>query len=53
MVKRNTFSALMGLREMAISPGSVFLGSWENVDHEKYSLLLQELMTIRSRYVPL
>ena len=36
MVKTNTFSSLEVLRDMAISPGSVFLGPWENIDHEKF-----------------
>ncbi|MBQ8656114.1 MAG: hypothetical protein IJ527_03535 [Prevotella sp.] len=36
MVKKNTFSTLEALRDMAISPGSVFLGPWDNIDHEKF-----------------
>lgn len=36
MVKKNTFSALEALRDMAISAGSVFLGPWEDIDHEKF-----------------
>ena len=36
MVKKNTFSALEALRDMAISPGSVFLGPWNDIDHEKF-----------------
>lgn len=36
MVKKNTFSALEVLRDMAISPGSVFLGPWNDIDHEKF-----------------
>lgn len=36
MVKKNTFAALAGFREMAVAAGSVFLGPWENIDHEKF-----------------
>lgn len=36
MVKKNTFSALEALRDKAIFPGSVFLGPWNDIDHEKF-----------------
>ena len=36
MVKKNTFSALDNLKELSVVPGSVFLGPWSGVDHEKF-----------------
>ena len=39
MSKKNTFSALEGLRELSVSPGSVFLGPWVDIDHEKFLIV--------------
>lgn len=36
MGKANTLSSLDSLREMALSAGSVFLGPWDDIDHEKF-----------------
>lgn len=36
MAKRNTFSALENLRELSVAPGSVFLGPWADIDHDKF-----------------
>ena len=39
MVKRNTFSNIVGLRDISIAPGAVFLGPWADIDHEKFLIV--------------
>lgn len=39
MPNKNSFSALTNLRELSVSPGSVFLGSWADIDHEKFLIV--------------
>lgn len=39
MASKNTFSAIGNLRELSISPGSVFLGPWAEIDHEKFLIV--------------
>ena len=36
MSKKTTFSIFDGLRQLSVVPGAVFLGSWANIDHEKF-----------------
>lgn len=36
MSKKNTFSTLENLRGLSIAPGSVFIGPWAGIDHEKF-----------------
>lgn len=39
MTKQNTFSSIENLRGLSIAPGSVFLGPWANIDHEKFIII--------------
>lgn len=39
MIKQNTFSSIENLRGLSIAPGSVFLGPWTNIDHEKFIII--------------
>lgn len=39
MVKKNTLSALDRLKDLSIAPGSVFIGPWEGIDHEKFLIV--------------
>ena len=39
MVKKNTFSNIVGLRDISIAPGAVFLGPWADIDHEKFLIV--------------
>lgn len=39
MTKTNTLSSLNSLREIARSAGSVFLGPWGDIDHEKFIVI--------------
>jgi hypothetical protein len=39
MVSKNSFSSLGSLRNLSIAPGSVFLGPWLGVDHEKFLIV--------------
>lgn len=39
MANKNTLSALEGLRNLSIAPGAVFLGSWADIDHEKFLIV--------------
>lgn len=39
MSKKNTFSALDRLKDLSIVPGSVFIGPWEGIDHEKFLIV--------------
>lgn len=39
MSLKNSFSSLDGLRNLSIAPGSVFLGPWAGVDHEKFLIV--------------
>lgn len=39
MTKQNTFSSIENLRGLSITPGSVFLGPWANIDHEKFIII--------------
>ena len=39
MVTKNTFSSLDSLRELSITSGSVFLGPWAGIDHEKFMIV--------------
>ena len=39
MSTKNSFSSLQGLRELSIAPGSVFLGPWTGIDHEKFLII--------------
>ena len=36
MPNKNSFSSLASLRGLSVSPGSVFLGPWADIDHEKF-----------------
>lgn len=36
MSENNTLLDRAGLRELAISPGAVFIGPWADVDHKKF-----------------
>ena len=33
---KNTFGSIEALRSLSVSAGSVFLGPWKNIDHEKF-----------------
>lgn len=35
----NTFSSIDNLRGLSIVPGSVFLGPWADIDHEKFLII--------------
>ena len=39
MSNKNTFSTFESLRGLSIAPGSVFLGPWADVDHEKFLIV--------------
>ena len=39
MASKNTLSVLEGLRDMAVSPGAVFIGPWPGIDHEKFLIV--------------
>jgi len=39
MVSKNTFSSLEGLRSLSIISGSVFLGPWAGIDHQKFLIV--------------
>ncbi len=39
MSDKNSFSSLAVLRQMAIVPGSVFIGPWADIDHEKFLIV--------------
>lgn len=39
MTNKNSFSALSSLRELSVVPGSVFLGPWAGIDHEKFLIV--------------
>ena len=39
MVSKNSFSALSSLRGLSVAPGSVFLGPWAGIDHEKFLIV--------------
>lgn len=39
MVRKNTFSSIENLRGLSIVPGSVFLGPWANIDHDKFLII--------------
>ena len=39
MAKQNTLSSIENLRELSIVPGSVFLGPWADIDHEKFLII--------------
>ena len=39
MVNKNSFSSLESLRGLSIAPGSVFLGPWTGIDHEKFLIV--------------
>ena len=38
MPENNTLDQA-GLRELAIAPGAIFLGSWADIDHEKFLIV--------------
>jgi hypothetical protein len=40
MASNDTFSSLESLREIAISEGSVFIGPWADIDHEKFVVIV-------------
>ncbi len=39
MVRKNTFSSIENLRGLSIVPGSVFLGPWADIDHDKFLII--------------
>ncbi len=39
MATKNLFSSLQGLRGLSIAPGSIFLGPWTGIDHEKFLII--------------
>ena len=39
MARKNTLSALSGLRDLSIAPGAVFIGPWADIDHEKFLII--------------
>ena len=39
MATKNSFSSLKGLRGLSITSGSVFLGPWAGIDHEKFLIV--------------
>ena len=39
MATKNSFSSLEGLRGLSIVSGSVFLGPWAGIDHEKFLIV--------------
>jgi hypothetical protein len=39
MSNKKTLSALSGLRDLSITPGSVFIGPWADIDHEKFLVI--------------
>lgn len=39
MASKNTFSAFENLRGLSVIPGSVFLGPWAEIDHEKFLIV--------------
>lgn len=39
MVTKNSFSSLESLRGLSITSGSVFLGPWASIDHEKFLIV--------------
>lgn len=39
MSNKNSFSALANLRELSVSPGSIFLGPWADINHEKFLIV--------------
>jgi len=39
MASKNSFSSLGSLRNLSIVPGSVFLGPWTGIDHEKFLIV--------------
>lgn len=39
MATKNMFSAFKGLRDLSITSGSVFLGPWAEIDHEKFLIV--------------
>ena len=39
MRKHNIMSSLDNLRDLSISPGAVFIGPWDGVDHEKFLII--------------
>ena len=39
MASKNSFSSLSSLRNLSIVPGSVFLGPWACIDHEKFLIV--------------
>lgn len=39
MTNKNTFSAIENLRALSVTPGSVFLGPWADIDHEKFLIV--------------
>ena len=36
---KSTMSALSGLRDLSIAPGTVFLGPWAEIDHDKFLII--------------
>ncbi len=39
MSNKKTLSALSWLRDLSITPGSVFIGPWADIDHEKFLVI--------------
>ena len=39
MATKHSFSSLKGLRGLSITSGSVFLGPWAGIDHEKFLIV--------------
>lgn len=39
MTNKNTFSAIENLRALSVTPGSVFLGPWADINHEKFLIV--------------
>ncbi len=39
MARKNSLSAMRGLRNLSVMPGAVFLGPWDDIDHEKFLIV--------------
>lgn len=39
MPDKNLLGNILGLKQASICPGAVFIGPWENVDHDKFIVI--------------